>query len=117
MDVESTDQIARIGKVLGVEARVRILQLLKEQVLCVGAIAARLDITQGAVSQHLRILREAGLVQSEKRGYYVHYAIDPKAFQQWKEVLGDLLSTDRPPSNGGGTCAGMKEAAASRAKR
>jgi DNA-binding transcriptional ArsR family regulator len=115
--VEPAEQIARIGKVLGVEARVRILQLLKEHVLCVGALAARLDITQGAVSQHLRILREAGLVASEKRGNYVHYAIDREAFRRWKGALGGLLSTDEQLPKGGRTCAGMKEAAARSRKR
>lgn len=112
--MESADNVAQMGKVLGVEARVRILQLLKERVLCVGALAARLDITQGAVSQHLRILRDAGLVTSEKRGNFVHYAIDPVAFDRWREVLGNLLSTDRQPSKGDGTCAETREAAARR---
>jgi len=51
--MSSPENVARICKVLGVEVRVRILQLLKDRVLCVGALAARLDVTQGAVSQHL----------------------------------------------------------------
>jgi DNA-binding transcriptional ArsR family regulator len=84
-------------KVLSAEPRVRIVQLLKRQVLCVGALAGRLGITQGAVSQHLRILRDAGLVASEKRGYYVHYRIRQDALREWQGELDELLS---PPASG-----------------
>ena len=52
------DDLARILKVLSVGARVRIVQLLKGRVLCVGALASQLDVTQGAVSQHLRVMRD-----------------------------------------------------------
>ena len=55
-------ELARLLKVLSVETRVRIVQLLKDRALCVNALAARLDVTQGAVSQHLRVMRDAGLV-------------------------------------------------------
>jgi DNA-binding transcriptional ArsR family regulator len=110
--VKQPEQIARICKVLGVEARVKIVQMLKRQVLCVGALAARLDITQGAVSQHLRILRDAGLVTAEKRGYYVHHTINEKIFHEWKAVLDDLLSLSASDAERGGPCARRKDAAA-----
>ena len=110
--MKQAERIARICKVLGVKARVRIVQMLKRQVLCVGALAARLDITQGAVSQHLRILRDAGLVTAEKRGYYVHYMINEKTFQDWKAVLDDLLSVNASDAGRGEPCARRKKAAA-----
>ena len=72
---------ARIFKALSVETRVRILQLLKQQVLCVGALAANLDVSSAAVSQHLRVLREADLVKPEKRGYYFHYRINHETLE------------------------------------
>ena len=105
-------QTARICKVLSVEARVRIVQMLKRRVLCVGAIAGRLDITQGAVSQHLRILRDAGLVTAEKRGYYVHYKINEETFQEWRGVVEELLSLPASDSEGGKPCVRRKDAAA-----
>ena len=86
--------------------------MLKQQVLCVGALAARLDITQGAVSQHLRILRDAALVTAEKRGYYVHYRISQETFQEWKDVLDELLSLPASDSEGGKPCVRRKDAAA-----
>ncbi len=84
--------LSRILKALSVETRVRIVQLLKGRVLCVGALAGRLDVTQGAVSQHLRILRDAGLVIDEKRGYFVHYRLNEKTLAKWRAAIHKLLA-------------------------
>lgn len=62
-------------KALGDETRFKILRLLLSHDLCVGALAKRLRISEGAISQHLQVLRKAGLVQGEKRGYWTHYAV------------------------------------------
>jgi DNA-binding transcriptional ArsR family regulator len=80
-------------KVLSAPARVRIVTLLKGRALCVGALAARLDVTQGAVSQHLRIMRDAGLVIDEKRGYYVHYRLNEETLAAWREEIDKLLDS------------------------
>lgn len=85
---------ARILKVLSVEARVKIVYLLKEKSLCVNALACRLGISQGAVSQHLRIMRDAGLVVDEKRGYYVHYRLNRETLDRWKMMVDDLLAVE-----------------------
>jgi len=90
--------LARILKVLSVPARVRIVQLLKGRVLCVNALTARLNITQGAVSQHLRVMRDAGFVVDEKRGYFVHYRLNEEALAGWWEQIGKLLD----PKSGAG---------------
>ena len=87
-------KIARIFKALSVDTRVQILQLLKEQVLCVGALAARLEVSSAAVSQHLRILRDADLVVPEKRGYYVHYRVNEETLEEWRRVAEKLLSPE-----------------------
>ena len=68
--------LTRVFAALSDPTRARILQQLSRQVLCVGALAQRLGVTHSAVSQHLRILREAGLVRGQKRGYWVHYSLD-----------------------------------------
>ena len=87
-------ETARIFKALSVETRVRILQLLKQQVLCVGALASRLDISSAAVSQHLRVLREADLVVPEKRGNYVHYRVNHETLEEWRHIANRLLSPE-----------------------
>ena len=84
-------QLARLLKVLSVGTRLRIVQLLKGRSLCVNALAARLDVTQGAVSQHLRIMRDAGLVIDEKRGYFVHYRLNEETLATWREEIDRLL--------------------------
>jgi len=90
--MSSSEHLARILKVLSVEARVRIVELLKGRVLCVGALAARLDVTQGAVSQHLRILRDAGVVIPEKRGYFVPYRLNERTLARWRAATDKLLA-------------------------
>ena len=107
----AADRLARLLKVLSVGTRVRIVQLLKGGALCVNALAARLDVTQGAVSQHLRIMRDAGLVIDEKRGYYVHYRLNEETLAAWRAEIGVLLD----PKDGAGTDKkGGRKAAGSR---
>ncbi|MBC8467981.1 MAG: winged helix-turn-helix transcriptional regulator [Planctomycetes bacterium] len=89
--MDQDQKIAEICKVLGVDTRVKIIRLLGEKALCVGALSRRLDITPGAVSQHLRILKSVGLVVPEKKGYFVHYSLDEKTLQKWKSEINKLF--------------------------
>ena len=91
-------QLTRILKVLSVGTRVEIVRLLKSRSLCVNALAARLDVTQGAVSQHLGIMRDAGLLIDEKRGYFVHYRLNERTLTAWREEIDRLLD----PEHGAG---------------
>ncbi|MGI9863092.1 metalloregulator ArsR/SmtB family transcription factor [Moorella naiadis] len=63
-------------KTLADTTRLEILKLLLTHDLCVGGLAHRLGISSAAVSQHLRVLRKAGLVRGEKRGYWTHYVVE-----------------------------------------
>ena len=78
-------------RILSVETRLRMLALLAERNLCVGALACQLGVTQGAVSQHLKILRDAGLVTAERDGYFVHYCVDRQAVALWQRELDGML--------------------------
>ena len=88
--MEQSKALARALKVLSVETRVRIVRLLKGRGLCVSSLAAQLDVTQGAVSQHLRVMRDAGLVVDEKRGYFVHYRLNEETLAAWRTELDQL---------------------------
>jgi DNA-binding transcriptional MocR family regulator len=55
----------------------------------VGALAHQVGISKAAVSQHLQILRKAGLVKGEKRGYWTHYMVEKEALRQ---MAGDLTT-------------------------
>jgi ArsR family transcriptional regulator len=63
-------------KAMGDPVRVSILKALCCERLCVGDIVARVNLSQPAVSHHLRILREAGLVNTEKEGTTVYYTMN-----------------------------------------
>lgn len=88
------DKAARIFKVLSVETRVRIIELLKERSLCVNALAAILGISPAAVSQHLRVLRDADAVIPDKRGYFVHYRVNEKTLAEWRRIAAEILKTE-----------------------
>ena len=69
-------------KALADESRFRMIHVLLTHDLCVGALADRLSMSKAAVSQHLQILRKAGLVKGEKRGYWTHYGVDRDALRR-----------------------------------
>jgi ArsR family transcriptional regulator len=86
-----------ILKAIADESRFRIVNLLLTNDLCVGALARRLGISNAAVSQHLQVLRKAGLVTGEKRGYWTHYSVRRRLL---REVAGALVeAADRPVSD------------------
>jgi DNA-binding transcriptional ArsR family regulator len=81
-------------KALADERRLKILQLLSTNDLCVGALAKHLGISKPAVSQHLQILRKAGLVKGEKRGYWTHYIVERQALNLVASEISDLTATE-----------------------
>lgn len=83
---------ARIFKVLSVGTRVRMIDLLKRRSLCVNALARALDITPAAVSQHLRVLRDADIVIADKQGYFVHYRVNEETLAEWSQKTQSLLN-------------------------
>ncbi len=120
MDAGAAEDYARIFRTLSVEARVRLLALVKNRPLCVGALAVRLGITPGAVSQHLRVLRDVGLVTAERRGYFVHYRLNEQTLARWQEVLAEFWKVLEQPepcpgaATGGEPCVRFREAAKGR---
>ena len=114
----SANNLARILKVLAVGTRVRIAQLLRERTLCVNALAARLDVTQGAVSQHLRVMRDAELVIDERRGYRVHYRLNGDTLARWRAEIDALLAPlDQGSAESDATAEGDPPCAAMRRSR
>ena len=83
-----------IFKALAVEPRARIVSILCKRCLCSGALARILGITPGAVSQHLSVLKDCGLVTGERRGYFMHYRITEDAHERAGKAL-DVLFDPR----------------------
>lgn len=75
-------------KALSVETRVKILNLLKAQgPLGAKEIAKLLRVTPAAASQHLKILKQAGLVRSERKGYWIPYSVNVEVLEKYRQRL------------------------------
>ena len=81
------ERLARIHKALSAPVRLKILELVGERALCVKAITRCLEISQPAVSQHLAVLKQAGLVRSAKHGYMVHYTLDRQRLEEFRRAM------------------------------
>jgi len=98
MAMDEIHALAEVFKALSDPTRLRLVKLLSEcspgdceGALCVKALACELGVTQSAVSQHLRVLRQAGLVHGDRRGYYVHYSLDRNMLEHHISSLRDTL--------------------------
>ena len=80
--------------------RFYLLQLMAERGYCVRALARRSELSESAVSQHLKVMREAGLVYGVKKGYYTHYCLDKSALDKVIVELSQIRDTERKPCDG-----------------
>ncbi len=88
---ESDTQLAELAKAIGHPMRVAILRILSRTEGCVcGDLVAMLPIAQSTVSQHLKILKEAGLVQGEIDGPRTCYCIDPEGLRRLRVHVAGL---------------------------
>ncbi|EQD59196.1 transcriptional regulator, ArsR family [mine drainage metagenome] len=87
----SDDQLALMAKALGHPMRVRILRLLAQRRSCVtGDVVAELPLAQSTVSEHLRILRDAGLIQGEIEGPRTSYCLNAQGLAALKAATATL---------------------------
>ena len=88
---DADEELARLAKALGHSLRVRIVRLLAQRTTCVcGELVGELPVAQSTVSQHLKILKESGLIQGEVDGPKVCYCINPKRLEQLKSFVAGL---------------------------
>lgn len=86
------EQIARFAKAMGHPARMAILQFLAKQTTCYfGDIHEELPIAKATVSQHLKELKEAGLIQGEIETPKVKYCINHKNWQLAQQLFNDFF--------------------------
>ena len=91
---EKENKLARYAKALAHPARIAILQLLAQKQACVcGDLVDELPLSQSTVSQHLKELKEAGLIKGEIDGVKVCYCIDIKEWQVAQQWLNQLFDT------------------------
>jgi len=90
-DVVWAEDLAKLSWALAHPARVRIVRLLLNRTACMcGEIVEEMPLAQSTVSQHLKILKETGLVQGEIDGPRVCYCINQKMMAKLKKLIADL---------------------------
>jgi ArsR family transcriptional regulator, arsenate/arsenite/antimonite-responsive transcriptional repressor len=88
-----------VFKALGDPTRLEIISLLSESnKLCVNVIAERMGMSQPAASQHLKILKNAGILEAQKIGLYVHYSINKNKAVEFQNYF-DSLFKESPKHN------------------
>jgi DNA-binding transcriptional ArsR family regulator len=90
-----TEELAGIFATLSDPTRLKLIKLLYLQrnsnALCVSALARLLEVTQPAVSQHLRVLKAINLVKGERQGYRIHYFINPQKLIHLRQQISKVL--------------------------
>ena len=93
------NRVAKYAKALSHPARVAILNLLVKKQSCIcGDIVDELPLSQSTVSQHLKELKEAGLIKGDIEGAKVCYCIDEKEWSMAKNYLSDLFGSYTTPN-------------------
>lgn len=87
--MDDTKKLSEIFKALSDQTRLKMVRILcsSPRPMCVNALTNRMDISQSAVSQHLRVLKQAGLVRPERRGNFVHYTFENAAAEVFQQKL------------------------------
>lgn len=80
VSASDAERLAPMFKALGDPVRLQLASMIAARPeVCVCELTPAFDLSSGTISHHLRTLREAGLVESERRGTYVYYRVRPKA--------------------------------------
>lgn len=91
VEVLDDQTLAAVAKALGNPTRLRIVRLLAARHSCAtGEFVAELSLAQSTVSEHLRILREVGLIQGEIEGPRTSYCVNPDRLASWKQAVASL---------------------------
>jgi ArsR family transcriptional regulator, arsenate/arsenite/antimonite-responsive transcriptional repressor len=86
---EHAERMASIAKALGDPVRIQLVDVLRKSAgqVCVCELVPLFDLSQPTVSHHLKVLREAGIVDSERRGLWAYYYVLPGALEELSEWL------------------------------
>jgi ArsR family transcriptional regulator, arsenate/arsenite/antimonite-responsive transcriptional repressor len=96
LSASAATELAGKLKALSDPVRLRLLSVVASHSggeACVCDISEGIDLTQPTISHHLKVLRTAGLLDSERRGSWVYYRVVPQALQQLSELLGADIAT------------------------
>ncbi len=80
-------------KALAEPTRLKLVTMLLKNPRCVGCLARNLGISEPAVSQHIKVLKKAGLVTGRKKGYFMHYSVNRDALEKLSVYIKELSDT------------------------
>jgi ArsR family transcriptional regulator len=85
------ERMAAVAKALGDPIRMQLVDVLRQHAgqVCVCELVPLFDLSQPTVSHHLKVLREAGIVGSERRGLWAYYYVEPDAVNELSAWLSD----------------------------
>jgi ArsR family transcriptional regulator len=88
-DRERAERMAAVSKALGDPVRVQLVDVLRKAAgkVCVCELVPLFDLAQPTVSHHLKVLRQAGIVDSERRGLWAYYYVIPEALEELSSWL------------------------------
>jgi ArsR family transcriptional regulator len=86
---EGAERMAAVAKALGDPIRMQLVDVLRKHAgkVCVCELVPLFELSQPTVSHHLKVLREAGIVGSERRGLWAYYYVNPRAVEELSEWL------------------------------
>jgi ArsR family transcriptional regulator len=86
---DQAEHIAELAKALGDPIRLQLVDVLRKHAgkVCVCELTPLFDVSQPTVSHHLKVLREAGIVDSERRGLWAYYYVVPESLNELTEWL------------------------------
>lgn len=94
---EKQNRLATIAKALGHPARVAIIEILLESKTCiVGSLVEELGLAQATISQHLKELKQAGIIHGTITGTSVCYCINPDTWNEAQEIICKLFDIKLP---------------------
>jgi ArsR family transcriptional regulator len=81
---EHAERMGRVAKALGDPIRMQLVDVLRKHAgkVCVCELVPLFDLSQPTVSHHLKVLREAGIVGSERQGLWAYYYVEPESLQE-----------------------------------
>ncbi|MFE7111860.1 ArsR/SmtB family transcription factor [Streptomyces sp. NPDC057575] len=103
MDEDRAAELAKVFKALGDPVRLRLLSMIASRnggEICVCDLTPAFDLSQPTISHHLKLLKQAGLIASERRGTWVYYRLLPATTDQLAQVLARPESPSRDESAG-----------------
>ncbi len=88
---ERAERMASVAKALGDPIRMQLVDVLRQHAgkVCVCELVPLFELSQPTVSHHLKVLREAGVVGSERRGLWAYYYVEPGALKELSAWLSD----------------------------